>query len=355
MSGINCGINKKYLRICTGMFLAIAFAGLTVKGQDGELGNPMSKSQERSFGPQVGITYEHLENIILQSSSEAEISRKLINKILRDFRNTYSGQSQNLFEWRFLLLDRLYEKNVKFEIAVRLLRKIPYDCINVRYVFQGQEQNASINFIDDPIITQQKVIPYLEFYKICLEAAARSKIRQESIRGILSDFLQLNDRRIVHPLEWRCVLRRQFYEKQISYEHARKFFLSLPLYPVDTGFSDDIRIISDSKVFVPSVSMKKPDPGSPVPEVKEPVLVNEVTPQYTETARLIRAQGVVLLEVAIGKDGRVHNFKVRRSVGYGLEESTIRTIRDKWLFKPATLNGKPIDFSSTIETKFSVY
>ena len=72
----------------------------------------------------------------------------------------------------------------------------------------------------------------------------------------------------------------------------------------------------------------------------EPVPVTQVTPTYPEFARDAQIQGTVLLHVLVGKDGRVKNVKVKRSVT-GLDASAVEAIK-KWVFKPALSNNKPV-------------
>lgn len=90
-------------------------------------------------------------------------------------------------------------------------------------------------------------------------------------------------------------------------------------------------------------------------DVQEPVLLKKVTPQYTEEGRLARAEGIVVLEAIIRKNGSVDNFKVIRSLGYGLDEAAIHTVANEWRFKPATYKGKNIDYPVQIEVTFQVY
>ena len=88
---------------------------------------------------------------------------------------------------------------------------------------------------------------------------------------------------------------------------------------------------------------------------KNPVLLREVKPPYTEEARNARAEGIVVLQAIVRKNGSVDSFKVIRSLGYGLDESAIRTISSKWRFQPATYKGKNVDFLVDIEVAFSIY
>ncbi len=89
--------------------------------------------------------------------------------------------------------------------------------------------------------------------------------------------------------------------------------------------------------------------------VKAPIAIYQPLPAYTEEARKARAEGIVLIQAIIRRDGTVDSFKVLRGLGYGLDESAINTIATKWRFKPGTLNGTPVDVQANIEVAFRLY
>lgn len=88
--------------------------------------------------------------------------------------------------------------------------------------------------------------------------------------------------------------------------------------------------------------------------VTNPVVVNQTIPSYTDEAIKAKAQGVVLLQAIIRKDGRVTDFKVLRGLGYGLEEKAIEEIASNWKFLPGRYNGRPVDVLATIEVQFNL-
>jgi TonB family protein len=89
--------------------------------------------------------------------------------------------------------------------------------------------------------------------------------------------------------------------------------------------------------------------------VKAPEALYQPLPAYTEEARKARAEGIVLIQAVIRKDGTVDSFKVLRGLGYGLDESAINTIATKWRFKAGTLRGEPVDVQANIEVSFRLY
>jgi len=86
--------------------------------------------------------------------------------------------------------------------------------------------------------------------------------------------------------------------------------------------------------------------------VEMPVLLSRPNPPFTETARKERVKGTIVLECTVRKDGKADNFKVLKSLGYGLDESALHTVAEKWSFKPATSYGQPIDYPIQIEITF---
>ena len=75
----------------------------------------------------------------------------------------------------------------------------------------------------------------------------------------------------------------------------------------------------------------------------KPDYATNPTPPYPLLARRMGAEGVVVLRILVHEDGSVKEVKVRQSSGFKLlDESALRTVRDRWHFLPARLNDKPV-------------
>jgi len=86
-------------------------------------------------------------------------------------------------------------------------------------------------------------------------------------------------------------------------------------------------------------------------DVKPPEKLNAPQPQYTEIARKARIQGVVIVQAIVDKNGDVTNVKVLKGLPMGLEDEAVKAIK-RWKFKPATLNGKPVDVYYNLTVNF---
>jgi protein TonB len=86
-------------------------------------------------------------------------------------------------------------------------------------------------------------------------------------------------------------------------------------------------------------------------DVQKPVKVSSPAPQYTEIARKARIQGVVIVQAIIDKDGNVTNAKILKGLPMGLDVEAVKAIK-RWTFKPATLNGKPVDVYFNLTVNF---
>jgi protein TonB len=95
-----------------------------------------------------------------------------------------------------------------------------------------------------------------------------------------------------------------------------------------------------------------PEPGPVKPkQIRPPVLIYKIEPDYSDEARKAKVQGVVVIAAEIDSGGRTRNIRVMRPLGLGLDERAIAAAA-LWRFRPATADGQPVASAVTIEVSF---
>lgn len=98
-----------------------------------------------------------------------------------------------------------------------------------------------------------------------------------------------------------------------------------------------------------------PAPRAPVRtggQIQAPELVKRASPVYPPIAVDAQVQGVVILEATVGRDGRVEEVEVLRSIPL-LDRAAIDAVR-QWVYEPLLLNGHAERFVLTVTVSFSL-
>jgi protein TonB len=88
--------------------------------------------------------------------------------------------------------------------------------------------------------------------------------------------------------------------------------------------------------------------------VSVPEVIFNPEPSFSDEARKAKAQGIVLLLLVVGKDGRPYDIHVGQSLGMGLDEKAIEAV-NRWRFRPGTLNGQPVATRIAVQVDFHLY
>jgi protein TonB len=73
-------------------------------------------------------------------------------------------------------------------------------------------------------------------------------------------------------------------------------------------------------------------------------------PVFPDAARNARVQGIVVVEAIVGVDGKVKDAKVISGHAL-LRDAAVRAVRT-WTFKPASINGQPVEAPARAEVNF---
>ena len=86
--------------------------------------------------------------------------------------------------------------------------------------------------------------------------------------------------------------------------------------------------------------------------IKPPEKVRDVRPVYPPIAKAANVAGIIIIEVRIGKDGRVEEAHVLKSIPL-LDEAALDAVK-QWEFTPTLMNGQPVPIIMTTTVNFTL-
>ena len=86
----------------------------------------------------------------------------------------------------------------------------------------------------------------------------------------------------------------------------------------------------------------------------KPKTLLAIDPTFSEDARRAKLQGVVVVAINVGSDGRIHSPRIVRNPGYGLDEMALKVL-PLWRYEPARKLDKAIPLAMNIEMNFQLY
>lgn len=105
-------------------------------------------------------------------------------------------------------------------------------------------------------------------------------------------------------------------------------------------------------VVAPPSEDEMPKFGEYVYVEEMPEAITKVPPVYPDIAREAGVDGQVLVQALVGKDGRVKDVRVVKSVAM-LDKAAIDAVK-QWVFKPALSNNKPVAVWVAVPVRFSL-
>ena len=87
-------------------------------------------------------------------------------------------------------------------------------------------------------------------------------------------------------------------------------------------------------------------------DIKEPRRTKDVKPVYPQIAQQANVQGIVILEIIIGEDGKVREARVLRPVPL-LDQAALDAVL-QWEYTPTLLNGQPVPLVMTVTVSFTL-
>lgn len=88
--------------------------------------------------------------------------------------------------------------------------------------------------------------------------------------------------------------------------------------------------------------------------VSKPVLVVRSDAEFSDQARRQKFEGVCIISIIVDARGYPQNPRVTRALGMGLDEKALEAVQ-KYRFKPAMKDGKPVASFVSVEIDFHLY
>jgi len=90
-------------------------------------------------------------------------------------------------------------------------------------------------------------------------------------------------------------------------------------------------------------------------DITPPRLLEVANPEYTDVAKKKKIEGQVVLDIVVDKKGNVVDAKVKKGLGYGLDENAVAAVK-VWLYKPAeNKDGQPVPVHMEVTTDFYLH
>jgi len=110
---------------------------------------------------------------------------------------------------------------------------------------------------------------------------------------------------------------------------------------------------SQQIVVAPPTDEELPKFGEYVYVEELPEAIHKEAPQYPDLAREASVDGTVMVQALVGKDGKVKDTRVVKSIPM-LDAAATAAVR-QWVFKPALSNNKPVAVWVAVPVKFTLH
>jgi protein TonB len=114
--------------------------------------------------------------------------------------------------------------------------------------------------------------------------------------------------------------------------------------------SEDVRGLPETPRADP---VPEPEPAPPV-RVEARLVAGDLQPPYPASEQRLEREGSVVIRLTIGTNGRVTATEKVRATSDAFYEATERHARARWRFRPAMLDGRPVEARKTMTVRFEL-
>ncbi|HZF94818.1 MAG TPA: energy transducer TonB [Allosphingosinicella sp.] len=132
---------------------------------------------------------------------------------------------------------------------------------------------------------------------------------------------------------------------------------SPPVPPPSTGELSGTR--DEGRPYVPPRPVVENPPPTPPPprevvRTEARMTSGDLQPPYPTAEQRLEREGRVVIRVTIGTDGRVTSAQKVSATSDAFYTATERHARSRWRFRPATVDGRPVETTKTLTVVFQL-
>lgn len=127
--------------------------------------------------------------------------------------------------------------------------------------------------------------------------------------------------------------------------------------PISGPAATDLPILDVPRPGPTEIVRAEPPPPPPAPAVRKEAQIDgrsQLQPPYPASEERAGNEGSVTVRVQIGADGRVKSIEKVRAASEAFWRATERHAMRGWRFKPATVDGKPIETTKVMTVHFQL-
>ena len=125
-----------------------------------------------------------------------------------------------------------------------------------------------------------------------------------------------------------------------------------PSPPPDLGSLSSNRDVAGIVDQPPAPPPPAPPPPAPAIRRDAVMISGDLQPPYPASEQRAEREGTVVIRVTVGPDGRVKATQKVRATSDAFYETTERHARARWRFRPATVDGQPVEATKTLTVQF---
>jgi TonB family protein len=88
--------------------------------------------------------------------------------------------------------------------------------------------------------------------------------------------------------------------------------------------------------------------------VSPPRVIYSPEPEFSDSARVEKFQGIVVLKLNVDQEGTPRGVRIQRPLGCGLDAKAVQAVQN-WKFTPSEKDGVPVNVEIAVEVSFHLY